>query len=176
MIVSAMERLRLSWLDGAMHNTNHSSSGAPRTDDLILVAGGAGKTGGRVADRDPRPRPPPSGRLAFFHAAIGRNEPATWDPALDGVTATYIAYSPDLGFPGAADTLGAFADAARHHGVQRLVLLSGRGEEDAVVSEDAVRAAYPSATVLRSSLFAAELQRALPPRTGARRRHHHARR
>ena len=76
-----MERLLLSWLDGAMHNTNHSSNGAPRTDDLILVAGGAGKTGGRVADRiralDLRLRvcsrssTPP----------LDWNEPATWDPS-----------------------------------------------------------------------------------------------
>ena len=82
------------------------------------------------------------------------NEPATWDPALDGVTATYIAYSPDLAFPGAADTIGAFADAARRHGVQRLVLLSGRGEEEAVVERGRRAGRLPPRTVLRSSLFA----------------------
>jgi uncharacterized protein YbjT (DUF2867 family) len=82
------------------------------------------------------------------------NDPATWPGSLDGVSAAYIAYAPDLGFPGAADTVGAFADAARRCGVERLVLLSGRGEEDAVVSENALRAAFTNATVLRASWFA----------------------
>jgi len=142
---------------GAMHtnnsNDNHSND-APRSDDLILVAGGNGKTGRRVADRIHALDLPLRVGSRRSAPRLDWHEPATWDLALDGVTAAYIAYSPDLAFPGAADTLGAFADAARRHGVQRLVLLSGRGEEEAVVSEDAVRAAYPSATVLRSSLFA----------------------
>jgi uncharacterized protein YbjT (DUF2867 family) len=63
-------------------------------------------------------------------------------------------YYPDLAFPGAADTLGQFAAAATRQGVRRLVLLSGRGEEEAVVSEKAVQAEFPSATVLRASWFA----------------------
>jgi uncharacterized protein YbjT (DUF2867 family) len=37
--------------------------------------------------------------------------------------------------------------------VGRLLLLSGRGEEEAQRSEEAVRAAFPSATILRSSWF-----------------------
>ena len=38
-------------------------------------------------------------------------------------------------------------------GVQRIALLSGRGEPEAKVSEDALLAAVPGATILRSSWF-----------------------
>jgi hypothetical protein len=37
---------------------------------------------------------------------------ATWAPALAGATAAYISYFPDLGVPGATETVGAFADVA----------------------------------------------------------------
>lgn len=65
----------------------------------------------------------------------------------------YLAYYPDLAFPGAADTIGAFARLAVDCGVRRLVLLSGRGEEEALVSEEAVRTAGVTWTVVRASWF-----------------------
>lgn len=46
-----------------------------------------------------------------------------------------------LAFPGAAETVGALAEEAARQRVQRLVLLSWRGEPGAVRSEAAVRAA-----------------------------------
>ena len=120
----------------------------------ILIVGGTGKTGRRVAERLVD-----AGRSVRIAARsttprFDWNEPDTWDHCLDGVTAAYVAYYPDLGFPGAADTLATFAETAARRGVERLVLLSGRGEEDAALSEAAVRAAYPELTVLRASLFA----------------------
>jgi uncharacterized protein YbjT (DUF2867 family) len=120
----------------------------------ILVLGGTGKTGRRVAARL---------RAQGQAVRIGSraatppfewHDPATWDDVLDGVAAAYVVYYPDLAFPGAAETLGAFATAATRQGVGRLVLLSGRGEEEAVVSERAVQAAAPDATVIRASWFA----------------------
>ena len=68
---------------------------------------------------------------------IGDRE--TWAPALGGVGAAYVTYYPDLAIPSAADTVGAFADLAVKRGVRRLVLLSGRGEEGALVGEQAVQ-------------------------------------
>ena len=59
----------------------------------------------------------------------------TWSDALEGVTAVYITYAPDLAMPGATDSIQAFVGRAREHGVQRLVLLSGRGEEEAQACE-----------------------------------------
>jgi uncharacterized protein YbjT (DUF2867 family) len=66
----------------------------------------------------------------------------------------YVAYQPDVSFPGAAERVEAFARQAVAAGVGRLVLLSGRGEPDAVPAEDAVRAAGVPWTVLRASWFA----------------------
>jgi uncharacterized protein YbjT (DUF2867 family) len=122
----------------------------PRT----LVTGGTGKTGRRVAQRlRALGRPVRIGSRAG-EPPFDWDDPGTWDPVLDHVDAAYLVFYPDLAFPGAADTLAAFAGRAVAHGVRRLVLLSGRGEEEAVVSEDAVRAVAPDLTVVRASWFA----------------------
>lgn len=63
----------------------------------------------------------------------------------------YISYYPDLAVPGAVDTVGAFARAAVDHGARRLVLLSGRGEQEALHAEAAVQATDAAWTILRSS-------------------------
>jgi uncharacterized protein YbjT (DUF2867 family) len=78
---------------------------------------------------------------------------ATWGPTLDGVSAVYIAYFPDLAVPGAADSVSAFAEQAVGAGVRRLVLLSGRGEEEAQRTEELVAQAGAEWTVVRCSWF-----------------------
>jgi uncharacterized protein YbjT (DUF2867 family) len=77
----------------------------------------------------------------------------TWAPALEGVSAAYVTYYPDLSTPGAAEAVGEFAELAAAHGVQQLVLLSGRGEETHEAAEKAVQAAGPNWTIVRSSWF-----------------------
>jgi uncharacterized protein YbjT (DUF2867 family) len=79
---------------------------------------------------------------------------STWSPVLEGVTSAYVSYYPDLAIPGAVDKVGAFAELAVASGVPRLVLLAGRGEEEAEHAEDAVRASGAELTVLRSTWFA----------------------
>ncbi|MFQ5525178.1 MAG: NAD(P)H-binding protein [Thermoanaerobaculia bacterium] len=123
---------------------------APRS---TLVLGATGKTGRRVADR----------LIAAGHSvrAASRsgetrfdwNDRATWAPALAGIGAVYITYYPDLAFPGAADTVGEFADLAVANGVRRLVLLSGRGEEGARQAEDRVRKSGADWTLVRCAFF-----------------------
>jgi uncharacterized protein YbjT (DUF2867 family) len=71
-----------------------------------------------------------------------------------GVSAAYVTYYPDLVFPGAAEAIRDFSRLAVENGVRRLVLLSGRGEEEAVVSEQGVRDSGAEWTVVRSSWFA----------------------
>ena len=78
---------------------------------------------------------------------------ATWAPALRGVGAVYVTYYPDLAVPGAAETVGSFAELAVANGVTRLVLLAGRGEPEAEHAEQAVRDSGAELTVLRSSWF-----------------------
>ncbi len=78
---------------------------------------------------------------------------STWAQVLEGVGSAYVSHYWDA-LPGAAETLGLFADLAVESGVPRLVLLSGRGEEEAERAERAVRASGAELTVLRSTWFA----------------------
>jgi uncharacterized protein YbjT (DUF2867 family) len=81
------------------------------------------------------------------------NDQGTWSSALSGVTAAYISYAPDLAIPGATDAMRAFVEQAVAMGVQRLVLLSGRGEEEAQLCERLVQDAGIEWTVVRASWF-----------------------
>lgn len=122
-------------------------------NDTILVLGGTGKTGRRVAER----------LRADGHAvrigsrsatpAFDWHDRDTWATALDGVRSAYVAFHPDLAVPGAAETVEAFAQQARAAGVERIVLLSGRSEPAAERAENAVMAAHPDTTVLRCAWF-----------------------
>lgn len=119
-----------------------------------LVLGGTGKTGRRVATRlAARGVPHRIGSRAGT-PPFDWTDPDTWQPVLRGVGAVYLAYQPDLAAPGAVETVGAFARLAADEGVRRLVLLSGRGEPEAVRAERAVAAGGVPATVLRASWFA----------------------
>jgi uncharacterized protein YbjT (DUF2867 family) len=130
------------------------TAGMTNTENLTLVLGANGTTGCRVVDRltargVPVRRGSRSGRPPFDW-----NDEPTWSPVLDGVTATYLVYSPDLVAPGAVDTVRRFAGAAVASGVRRLVLLSGRGEQEAEAAERAVRDAGAESTIVRCAFFA----------------------
>ena len=133
-----------------MKDTNQRNTS---TAGLTLILGGTGKTGRRIADRLA------SGgvntRVASRSADIkfDWNDPSTWDKTLDGVTAAYISYAPDLAIPGATDAVRRFVEKAVQHGVRRLVLLSGRGEEEAQLCERIVQDAGVEWTVVRASWF-----------------------
>jgi len=120
---------------------------------ITLVLGGTGKTGRRVAARLAARGVP--ARVASRTGAprFDWNDPGSWDAALDGVGAAWLSYAPDLAIPGAADTIRAFVDRAVAAGVRRLVLLSGRGEEEAERCERIVQASGVEWTVLRASWF-----------------------
>ncbi|MBB5910595.1 Rossmann-fold NAD(P)-binding domain-containing protein [Actinoalloteichus hymeniacidonis] len=122
-------------------------------DELILVLGGTGKTGRRVADRLTR-----RGRSVRIGSRTGDPsfdwaDASTWDAALAGVTAVYITYYPDVAFPEAAARIRALTTLAVRGGARRLVLLSGRGEEGAAPAERAVRDTDAEWTILRASWF-----------------------
>ncbi|MFQ6393262.1 SDR family oxidoreductase [Nocardia sp. KC 131] len=121
---------------------------------LTLVTGGTGKTGSRVVTRL---------RQAGHSVRIGSRtaeipfdweDRATWTPALTGIDAVYIAYQPDLAVPGAPAAIRSFAAAARAAGVRKLVLLSGRGEPEALECEQIVQDCGLDWTIVRCSFFA----------------------
>ncbi|MFJ3927850.1 NAD(P)H-binding protein [Streptomyces sp. NPDC090022] len=120
---------------------------------ITLVIGGNGKTGRRVAERLTA-----QGRQVRIGSRSGSpafvwEDSSTWDAALEGVDRVYITYYPDLAFPGAAEQVEEFSRVAVAKGARRLVLLSGRGEEAAEVSENNVKASGADWTIVRSSWF-----------------------
>jgi uncharacterized protein YbjT (DUF2867 family) len=123
-------------------------------NDLTLVIGGTGKTGRRIAARlSALDRPV---RIGSRRAdpPFDWDDPATWRPALRGVSAVYVSYYPDVTFPGAVEAISKLARLAVASGVRRVVLLSGRGEEEALRAEDEVRSAGAEWTIVRASWFA----------------------
>lgn len=122
-----------------------------------LVLGGTGKTGRRVAERlEARGLPVRVGSRSGEPPFDWEN-PDTWAPALDKVGAVYVSYAPDLAVPGAVEAVRSFAELAVENGVRRLVLVSGRGEEEAQRAELVVREVGEEAgaewTVVRCSFF-----------------------
>jgi uncharacterized protein YbjT (DUF2867 family) len=122
-------------------------------ENIILVIGGTGKTGRRVVER--LEAKGVNVRVGSRSAAIPFDweNHSTWEPALQNVTAAYVTFYPDLAVPGASDTINAFSDLAVKNGVQRLVLLSGRGEAEAQYCEQIVQNAGAEWTILRASWF-----------------------
>ncbi len=123
------------------------------TDNPILVIGGNGKTGSRVASRL-RARDIPV-RIASRNGErrFDWEDQSTWAPALRGTSAAYITYYPDLAVPGSPERIAELAAIALREGTKRLVLLSGRGEEEAERAERALQASGADWTIVRCSWF-----------------------
>lgn len=123
------------------------------TRALTLVLGGTGKTGRRVVQRLTAQGEPVRIGSRSGGVPFDWENPATWAPALTGVNAAYVSYYPDLAAPGAAEAIGSFAEMAVNSGTRRLVMLSGRGEDEAVACEKALADSGADWTVLRCSWF-----------------------
>jgi uncharacterized protein YbjT (DUF2867 family) len=123
------------------------------TNEPILVLGATGKTGRRVVERLQARGVEARAGSRSSQPPFDWEDASTWAPALEGVSAVYVSYFPDLAMPGAPEALGALAEQAQRSGVQRVVLLSGRGEEEAQRSEQVVAAAGIDWTVVRCSWF-----------------------
>ncbi|MDR7211617.1 NmrA family transcriptional regulator [Flavobacterium piscis] len=120
----------------------------------ILVLGATGKTGSRVIER--------LEQINNIEIRKGsRNEkisfdwenPETWQPILQGIHTVYITFQPDLAIPSAAETIKIFTTLATQLGVQKMVLLSGRGEKEAQICEEIVKNNARQWTIVRVSWF-----------------------
>jgi uncharacterized protein YbjT (DUF2867 family) len=125
------------------------------TDPLqpTLVVGGTGKTGRRVAERlEARGVPARIGSRSG-EPPFDWEDPSTWARALRGTSAAYVSFFPDLAVPGAPEAIATFAQVALDGGTRRLVLLSGRGEEEAERAERALQDSGAEWTIVRCSWF-----------------------
>lgn len=122
-------------------------------DISISLTVGTGKIGSRVARR--------LERLGVTHRVGSRagnppfdwHDDSTWRPFVDGTTTVFVVYVPDLGFPGAADAMAAFGDVCAAAGSTNIVVLSGRGEHGAALSEQALAHAAGPVTAVRCAWF-----------------------
>ena len=140
--MDSLNRRRFTW------RMTHDTTPRPAA---TLVLGG--KTGHRVLRRLHERGVSARAASRSTEPPFDWNDRATWAPALAGIDAAYIAYVPDLAVPGAAGTVAAFAEQAVGAGARRLVLLSGRGEEEALRTEELVAQAGAEWTVVRCSWF-----------------------
>lgn len=120
---------------------------------ITLVLGGTGKTGRRITERLKAKGVPVRIGSRSATPSFDWNKVENWDDCLKGVEAVYINYAPDLAIPGATDAIQAFMKKAVRHDVERVVLLSGRGEEEAQSCERIVQDSGIDTTIVRSSWF-----------------------
>jgi len=130
--------------------TSHPKSDSP---SRVLVLGGTGKTGRRVAAGLQTLGIPVRIGSRSATPPFDWDDEAGWDACLQGVDAVYITYAPDLAMPGATDAIQTLVDRAEGLGVRRLVLLSGRGEPEAQACERIVQQSGLEWTVVRASWF-----------------------
>ncbi|AKA01727.1 NmrA family protein [Streptomyces noursei ZPM] len=125
--------------------------------DTTLVLAATGKTGRRIAARLRLRGTPVRAASRSSRTRFDWSDPGSWDAALRDIAVAYVVAPP---VPGPVHEFVARAEAA---GVQRLVLLSGRGADtwgdstfglDMRSAEDAVRGSALEWTVLRPSNFA----------------------
>ena len=119
----------------------------------ILVIGGTGKTGRKVAEK----------LTALGHAvrigsrnadpAFDWHKPDGWDAALDGMDMVYITFQPDLAVPGALEAIETLVKKAQIKGVKKMILLSGKGEREAELCEQVVIHSGIDYTIVRASWF-----------------------
>ncbi len=122
-------------------------------DQTILILGGNGKTGRRVAQRLMAMNKPIRIGSRNESPAFDWEDAATWANALKGMQAVYITFQPDLAVPGATDAISEFTSLALKSGVQKLVLLSGRGEKEAQACEQIVMDSGINYTIVRCDWF-----------------------
>ena len=125
---------------------------ASKQTTTVVVTGASGRTGSRVAEAARA-----AGltvRAASRAQGFDWEDPTTWAQALRDADAAYLMYPSDIGSPAAAEAIGALAREAVGLGVRRLVLLSARGEDQALPAEEALRSSGADWTVVRASWFA----------------------
>ncbi len=123
------------------------------SNETILVLGGNGKTGRRIVDRLTVLGHPVRIGSRSGSPRFDWEDRFTWDAVLQDVASVYISYHPDLAVAGTPDKIRHLVELAAKNGVRKLVLLSGRGEEEAQRCEQIVRDSSIDWTVVRCSWF-----------------------
>ncbi|MFD4574524.1 NmrA family transcriptional regulator [Streptomyces sp. NPDC058417] len=144
--------------DQQVHGTTDRTTDAARGGQggaggtTVVVTGATGRTGGAVTAAAAA-----AGltvRAASRATGFDWADRSTWAAVLRGADAAYLAYPTDVGSPEATEAVGEIAREAVALGVRRLVLLSARGEDRALPTEEALAASGARWTVVRAAWFA----------------------
>lgn len=119
----------------------------------ILVIGATGKAGSRIVAKLEALGHPVRGASRRSSPAFDWEDETTWAPALAGAEIVFVAFVPDLAAKGAPEAIEKFTAKAVAAGVKRVVLLSGRGEDNALRSEAIIQASGLGYTIVRASWF-----------------------
>ncbi len=119
----------------------------------ILVIGGTGKTGKRVVEKLENLGHSVRIGSRSSEPSFNWDDPSTYSNALKGMDKAYIVYYPDLAVPGAKEAIEALTEAALEQGLEKVVLLSGKGETEAEACEEIVANSGLNYTHVRASWF-----------------------
>jgi len=119
----------------------------------ILVIGGTGKTGRKVASK--LTALGHNVRLGSRNASpkFDWDDYETWEEAMHGMDKVYITFQPDLAVPGALEAIENLTKKAKLCKVKKLVLLSGKGEREAELCEQVIIHSGIDFTIVRASWF-----------------------
>mgnify|MGYP000256182109 CR=1 FL=1 len=119
----------------------------------ILVIGGTGKTGRKIVDSLTRKGHDVRVGSRKGDPAFDWEDATTWERAFDGVQKAYITFQPDLAVPGALAAIEELVKTAKKAKVEKLVLLSGKGEREAELCEQTIINSGLQYTIVRASWF-----------------------
>ncbi len=119
----------------------------------ILVIGGTGKTGRRVVENLKKQNHNVRVGSRSNTPSFDWDNTDTYAQALKGMDRAYITYYPDLAVPGAKEAIAALTKVALKEGLEKVVLLSGKGETEAEACEDIVANSGLNYTLVRASWF-----------------------
>lgn len=119
-----------------------------------LVIGNSGKTGKRVEQQLKEMGIATRGVSRSTNIPFDWYDASTWSKAIEDCTSAYVTFQPDLAVPGAESIIREFCDLALSSGLNKVVLLSGRGEEGAQRAEQILINSGLEWNVVRASWFA----------------------
>ncbi len=119
----------------------------------ILVIGGTGKTGRKVASKLTELGHKVRIGSRFVTPAFDWDNSETWTEVLEGMDKVYISFQPDLAVPGALEAIEELTKQAKRCGIKKVVLLSGKGEREAELCEQVVIHSGLDYTIVRASWF-----------------------
>ena len=119
----------------------------------ILVIGGTGKTGRKVASK--LIALGQNVRIGSRSASPSFNwdDSETWEGTMQDMDMMYITFQPDLAVPGALEAIEELTKKAKKYKVKKLVLLSGKGEREAELCEQVIIHSGIDYTIVRASWF-----------------------